>query len=100
LRLLAAAGFFLPSALTPLWAIMRMASEALDMYATNMNAILPDELQALKTLVLEQQGNLAVREAEIEHLKFVIAKLRRMEFGRRSERMSGMIGQLELSRSA
>jgi transposase len=66
-----------------------------------MNAVLSDELQALKMLVLEQQDQLAAREAEIaareaeiEHLKFVIAKLRRMEFGRRSEQR---IGQLELS---
>jgi DNA repair exonuclease SbcCD ATPase subunit len=51
-------------------------------------------------LVLEQQDQLAAREAEIEHLKLVIAKLRRMEFGRRSERMAQMIGQLELSLEA
>jgi hypothetical protein len=42
-----------------------------------MNASLPDEIQALKALVLEQQDELAAREAEIEHLKFVIAKLPR-----------------------
>jgi transposase len=65
-----------------------------------MNAVLPDELQALKALVLEQQDQLAAREAEIEHLKLVIAKLRRMEFGRRSEQMAQMIGQLELSLEA
>jgi hypothetical protein len=34
------------------------------------------------------------------HLKLVIAKLRRLEFGRRSERLTGMIGQLELSLEA
>jgi hypothetical protein len=62
-----------------------------------MNAALPNELLALKTLVLEQQDKLAAWEAEIAHLKLIIAKLRRMEFGRRSERMTEMIGQLELS---
>jgi transposase len=69
-----------------------------------MNAARPDELHALQTLVLEQQRQisrhqteLAAREAEIEHLKLIIAKLRRMEFGRRSERMTEMIGQFELS---
>jgi hypothetical protein len=62
-----------------------------------MNATLPDEIQALKALALEQQDELVARKAEIEHLKRVIARLRRMEFGRRSERMSGMIGQLKLS---
>ncbi|MDR0701149.1 MAG: hypothetical protein LBF61_01860 [Azoarcus sp.] len=41
-----------------------------------MNAVLPNEIQAFKALGLEQQDELAAREAEIEHLKFVIAKLR------------------------
>jgi hypothetical protein len=65
-----------------------------------MNAVLPDGLQALKALVLEQQDQLAAREAEMEHLKLVLAKLRRMEFGRRSEQMAQMIGQRELSLEA
>ncbi len=36
------------------------------------------------------------RESEIEHLKLVIAKLRRMQFGRRSEKVQRRIEQLEL----
>jgi hypothetical protein len=39
---------------------------------------------------------LASREAEIERLKLLIAKLRRMQFGRRSEKLAGQIEQLEL----
>jgi hypothetical protein len=58
-----------------------------------MNTALPNELQASKMRGLEQQDPLVVCEAEIEHLKLVIAKLRRLEFGRRSERLAGMIGQ-------
>jgi hypothetical protein len=44
----------------------------------------------LKALVSAQQ-------AEIEHLKFIIAKFRRMQFGRRSEQMDDTITQLELA---
>lgn len=50
----------------------------------------PEELTALRAKVLEQA-------AEISHLKLVIAKLRRMQFGRRSEQFDQMLGQLELS---
>ena len=36
--------------------------------------------------ILSQREQLASRDAEIEHLKLLIAKLRRMEFGRSSRR--------------
>ena len=36
------------------------------------------------------------REHEIEHLKLLIAKLRRMQFGRKSEKVERQIEQLEL----
>ena len=36
------------------------------------------------------------RESEIEHLKLLIAKLRRMQFGRKSEKLERQIEQLEL----
>ena len=36
------------------------------------------------------------RAAEVEHLKLFIAKLRRMQFGRKSEKLDGQIEQLEL----
>jgi len=57
------------------------------MFATDS---LPDNTALLKAMVGAQQ-------AEIEHLKFIIAKLRRMQFGRRSEQMDETITQLELS---
>jgi hypothetical protein len=57
------------------------------MFATDS---LPDNPALLKALVSAQQ-------AEIEHLKFIIAKFRRMQFGRRSEQMDDTITQLELS---
>src|SRR5580658_798137 len=52
--------------------------------------------QALKSLILSQREQLASRDAEIEHLKLLIAKLRRMEFGRSSEKRESQIEQLEL----
>ncbi len=39
---------------------------------------------------------LVSRDAEIEHLKLLIAKLRRMQFGRKSEKWERQIEQLEL----
>lgn len=46
--------------------------------------------------ILTQREQLASRDAEIEHLKLLIAKLRRMEFGRSSEKRENQIAQLEL----
>jgi transposase len=43
-----------------------------------------------------QREQLASRDAEIEHLKLLIAKLRRMQFGRKSEKLERQIEQLEL----
>lgn len=59
-------------------------------------AALPDDVAALKALVLEQRAQLATRVAEIEHLKLLIAKFRRMQFGRSSERLDRQIEQMEL----
>src|SRR5256885_1945846 len=57
---------------------------------------LPDDVDALKALVLAQQALLSERVVEIEHLKLVIAKLQRLQFGRRSEKFDREIEQLEL----
>jgi phage shock protein A len=57
---------------------------------------LPDDLEALKRLVIEQQARLADRDHEIERLKLLIAKLRRLQFGRSSEKLEREIHQLEL----
>jgi transposase len=59
-----------------------------------------ETLQAL--LVAEHQERISTeerlrsRESEIEHLKLLVAKLRRMQFGRRSEKIQRQIEQLEL----
>jgi transposase len=62
--------------------------------------VLPDltELDAasLRALVLSQHEQLMSRDTEIEHLQLLIAKLRRMQFGRRSEKVAWQIEQLQL----
>jgi transposase len=50
---------------------------------------LPDNVEALKALVLASR-------AEVEHLKLIIAKLKRLQFGRHSEKLDREIEQLEL----
>jgi len=78
---------------------------------------LPNDIAALKALVAERdaviaarnaalaardelvedlRGQLSTNNAEIEQLKLLIAKLRRMQFGRKSERLDHQIEQLEL----
>ena len=59
--------------------------------------------EALKALIffqheqlLSKDEQLASRDSEIEHLKLLIAKLRRMQFGRSSEKLERQIEQLEL----
>jgi transposase len=46
--------------------------------------------------LLHQEEQLASRDEEIERLKLLIAKLRRMQFGRKSEKLEWQIEQLEL----
>jgi transposase len=72
--------------------------------------ILPDDIEALKALLRERDARLehmqdvvdsqkaviATGKVEIEHLKLLIAKLRRMQFGRKSEKLDRQIEQLEL----
>src|SRR5260221_4807146 len=50
---------------------------------------LPDDIEQLKQLVLAHR-------AEVEHLKLIIAKLKRLQFGRHSEKLDREIHQLEL----
>ena len=70
-------------------------------------AALPDldtlNPEALKALIVTQheqllskEEQLASRDEEIERLKLLIAKLRRMQFGRKSEKLDWQIEQLEL----
>ncbi len=63
--------------------------------------ILPAD--ALRTLILAQHQDLIAkdeqllsREREIEHLKLLLVKLQRMQFGRKSEKLARQIEQLEL----
>lgn len=70
----------------------------------------PDDIEALRAMLLERDARIghledvvesqkaatATAKAEIEHLKLLIAKLRRMQFGRSSEKLDRQIEQLEL----
>lgn len=60
------------------------------------NDVLPDDIDALKALVLAQRAQLHSHVTEIEHLKLLIAKLKRMQFGRASERLAKQVEQFEL----
>jgi transposase len=63
-------------------------------------ATLPDldllDASGLKALIVSQHEQLLSHRNEIEHLKLLIAKLRRMQFGRKSEKLERQIEQLEL----
>lgn len=67
---------------------------------TSTNAQLPDldalDIGALKALVLAQQSELDAHRTEIEKLKLFLVKLKRMQFGPRSEKLTHDIAQLEL----
>jgi transposase len=65
---------------------------------------LPDDIDALKAMVLAQRASmeqmtlaLASRALEVEQLKLLIAKLQRMQFGRKSEKIDRHIEKLECS---
>jgi transposase len=61
---------------------------------------LPDlkslDADALRALILAQQEELASRDTEIENLKLLVLKLKRLQFGRKSEKLDKQIEQLEL----
>src|SRR5437660_1439403 len=69
--------------------------------------MLPDldvlDREALKALVVQTHSQLRIKDeqlqlrtAEIEHLQLLIAKLQRLQFGRKSEKLNRQIEQLEL----
>lgn len=67
-----------------------------------MPSPLPDDINALKAMVLAQQASmeqmalaLASGALEVEQLKLLIAKLQRMQFGRKSEKIDRQIEKLE-----
>jgi transposase len=61
---------------------------------------LPDlntlDQETLKELLRTTHAQLLSRQSEIEHLKLLLAKLQRMQFGRKSEKLERQIEQLEL----
>src|SRR6267142_5830256 len=59
----------------------------------DLDALDPNELKAL---IVSQHELIVSRDSEIEQLKLLIAKLRRMRFGRSSEKLDRQIEQLEL----
>src|ERR1700688_5025196 len=59
----------------------------------DLDALDPNELKAL---IVSQHELIVSRDSEIEQLKLLIAKLRRMQFGRSSEKLDRQIEQLEL----
>ena len=76
-------------------------------YSAHGGDALPDlnvlPAEALRTLILAQYQQLITqdeqllsREREIEHLKLLLVKLHRMQFGRKSEKLQRQIEQLEL----
>jgi transposase len=58
---------------------------------------LPDDVESLKQLIVEQRTLLLSRQIEIDKLKVQLARLRRLHFGRSSEQLAHSMAQLELS---
>jgi transposase len=63
-------------------------------------APLPDldtlDAAALKALIVSQHEQLSSHAAEIERLRLLIARLQRLQFGRKSEKLERQIEQLQL----
>ncbi|AIO69532.1 IS66 family transposase [Burkholderia oklahomensis] len=58
-------------------------------------AELPDDVETLRALLVEARAQLAERDLEIEQLKAQIDKLKRMQFGRKSEQLDREVARLE-----
>ena len=58
---------------------------------------LPDEIEALKQIIADLARDAVVAQAEIAKLKFQLARYRRAEFGRSSEKLAPRLAQLELA---
>ena len=58
---------------------------------------LPDDIAALKQIIANLTRDAVVAQAEIAKLKFQLARYRRAEFGRSSEKLARDIAQLELA---
>src|SRR5438876_8144773 len=66
----------------------------------DLNVLPAEELRALILVqyqeLITKDEQLLSRDREIEHLKLLLAKLHRMQFGRKSEKLERQIEQLEL----
>jgi transposase len=58
---------------------------------------LPDDIETLKRLLLEERAARQADQVEIQSLKLQLAYLRRLQFGQSSEQLSEKIAQLELA---
>src|ERR1700752_2416741 len=58
---------------------------------------LPDDIAALKQIIADLTRDAVVAQGEIPKLKFQLARYRRAEFGRSSEKLARDIAQLELA---
>ena len=58
---------------------------------------LPDDIAALKRIIAEMARDAVTARAEIARLKFQLARYRRAEFGRSSEKLAHETEQLELA---
>ena len=61
---------------------------------------LPDDLAALKRIIATMAQDALSAQAEIARLKFQLARYRRAEFGRSSEKLAREAEQLELALEA
>ena len=64
--------------------------------ATSADPAQHEQLLSTEDKLTATQEQLQSREREIEHLKLLLAKLHRMQFGRKSEKLARQIEQLEL----
>ncbi len=60
-------------------------------------AALPDDIDALKRIIGELTRDAVAARAEIEKLRFQLARFKRAQFGRSSEKIEHAIEQLELA---
>ncbi len=58
---------------------------------------LPDDIEALKSLIIAQQALLLDQDLLIGKLRMQLLRLKRMQFGRSSEQLDTQIAQLELT---
>ena len=66
-------------------------------------APLPDldtlDSAALKDMVIKQHAQISSHDAEVERLRLIIARLRRLQFGRKSEKIQREIEQAATGRT-